>query len=127
MSPVNDFGAFAQSIRESTRRMQARRERLGETKEALSEARDIDGLYREIDRLRLHLTCVISLLIRSGAVTKETYRYVADAIDRGDGVADGMFSGTIEPDGTATMKANEDDLALRELAQTIREMGNDLP
>lgn len=125
MSPANDLGTLAQSIRESTRRMQARRERLSEAKEALSEARDIDGLYREIDRLRLHLTCVISLLIRSGAVTKETYSAVAAAIDQADGVSDGMFSGTILADGTATTGTQDDDLALRELAQAIREMSAD--
>ena len=47
--------------------------------------------------------------------------------DLRDGVADGMFSGTVEADGMLTAEAPADNLALRELAQIIREMGPDAP
>jgi hypothetical protein len=118
---------LAQSIESSTNRIEESRGRVREAKDALLVTQEVDDLRREIDRLRLHLACVISLLIRSGAVTKETYKQVLDAIDQGDGVADGMFGGTIEADGTLSAGADQGDLHRRELAQTIREMGADAP
>ena len=114
--------ALVRSIREAGQRMEARRERRREAQEALADARDSDHLYREIDKLRLHLACVTALLIRSGAVKKQMYRQVIEAIDAADGVADGAFSGSINDDGSLSAESNQDDLAIRELAQTIRDM-----
>ena len=85
--------ALSQSIYEAGERMADRRERHRDAQEALAAAEGFDRVYREMDKLRLHLACVTALLIRSGAVSKQTYRKMVEAIDAADGVADGAFSG----------------------------------
>ena len=122
MSPGNEFGMLSHSIKVAGERMAERRERHREAQEALAAAEGFDRVYREMDKLRLHLACVTALLIRSKAVTKETYRQIVEAIDAADGVSDGAFSGTITDDGSISAESSEDDQAIRELAQTIREM-----
>lgn len=122
MSPGNEFWMLSHSIQVAGQRLEARRERRREAQQALAEARDNDHLYREIARLRLHLACLVGLLIRQGAVTKETYEQIVHAIDAGDGVADGLFDGSIEDDGTLTAETKKDNLRLRELAQVLRGM-----
>ena len=114
--------SLASSMNASLRRTQERREHLREAEESLETARQFGELHEEIAQLRLHLAVVISMLLRSGAVTKEAYKQVAEAIDAGDGVADGMFDGSIATDGTMSAETEKDSLRLRELAKTIREM-----
>jgi hypothetical protein len=89
-------------------------------RDAIALEDEVGKVRRETEEVRLHLACMIALLIRKGLLTKDEFGKLAGIIDRADGVADGRFSGAIREDGSLTAVRDTDDLRLRELAQAVQ-------
>jgi len=110
----------SRNLEESFLALQERRQAARAKGQEVGLVEELGNVRRENDRLRLHLACVIALLIRKKLITKAEFGKLASIIDRADGVADGRFSGSIKQDGSLSADADYDDLPLRELAQAVQ-------
>ena len=110
----------AEILRQSRESIREHESKRGQLSDEGSLARLIGQLQRENDQLKLHVACLISLLIRKNVIGREEFGKLSAIIDRADGVEDGRFSGEIRADGALTAEAEADDLALRELAKVVQ-------
>ena len=123
------FNKYIEGRNELYREVHRRRDRARESRDRrnaaeAAEKSKFDAILDEIAELKLVVATMLNHMIHKGMLNDEELTKYSEVIDALDGKVDGMFHGTVEPDGTLMPDKPKPRSDLDDLADAVSEAGD---